>query len=66
MNGYGTFLIVEIGRIKIPALFPPELEYDLVWETAEGLHKEFLGSKHDDEHKGLYECIINFLEEIKP
>lgn len=60
MNGYGIFLMIELARCL--NLIDKELEYDLTWEQGRGLYDEFEGSAFDDENKGEYECITNFLK----
>jgi hypothetical protein len=43
-----------------------ELSYDLQFEDSKTRYEEFYASKHNDEKKSEYDCIINFLTEKYP
>jgi hypothetical protein len=43
-----------------------ELPYDLQFEDSKTRYEEFYASKHNDEKKSEYDCIINFLTEKYP
>jgi len=60
---YATFLIAELGRIK--GIFNPNLEYDLLWETAQAIYQDFLISNFNDPNKGEYDCISDYLNHLK-
>ena len=57
---YGVFLIVEIARDM--GIINRALESDLTWEQACGLYEEFEESEFDNDTKGEYECIQDFLK----
>jgi hypothetical protein len=42
---YGTFLIIELGRNK--GVLKTQTEYDLLWETAQTMYKDFLTSDYN-------------------
>jgi hypothetical protein len=62
MEGYGVFLMVELGRLK--GVLDSELEYDLLWETAAGLYEDFENSSFNKDTIGEYDAISNYLESL--
>ncbi len=58
-DGYRIFLTIELARLK--GLIPLDLEYDLMYEQGEGLFDEFQKSKFDNDRRGLYDCLEQFL-----
>jgi hypothetical protein len=59
---YGVFLIAELGRLK--GVLSKTLEYDLLWEQAESIYKDFVGSSFDTETKSEYDCISDYLNTL--
>ena len=59
---YGVFLIVELGRLK--GVISKTLEYDLMWEQAESIYKDFVGSPFDTETQSEYDCISGYLDTL--
>jgi hypothetical protein len=53
-----TQLVYAYGKIDI------ELEYDYAFEDIVAMYRDFLASKYNVSTKGLYECIVNFLNQI--
>ena len=60
---YGIFLTIELARSK--SIIKNELEYDLMWEQGKTLYNAFLESKFNDDTKGEYECVSDFLDNYK-
>lgn len=60
---YGVFLIAELGRLK--NVINPNLEYDLIWETSQAIYNDFLKSNFNDNNKSEYDCISDYLNELK-
>jgi hypothetical protein len=60
---YGVFLIAELGRLK--GVLDKDSEYDLLWETASGMYKEFEKSEFNVDTKGEYDCIVDYLNSIE-
>lgn len=59
MNAYGIFLMIELGRLK--GIIDKELEYDLMFEQAEGMYKEFEQSEFNTDTKSEYDSIHDYL-----
>ena len=59
-NSYGIFLTIELARCM--GIIDPKLEYDLTWETGEGLYYQYEGSEFDNNDESEYDCIHKFLQ----
>jgi len=58
-NPYGVFLMIELGRLQ--GVIEKELEYDRMFEQAQGMYNEYESSEFNTEDKGEYDCIHSFL-----
>jgi hypothetical protein len=57
--GYETFLMHQLATTM--GFIDREVECDLAWETATAMYREFFMSDFNNSNKGLYECIVEFL-----
>jgi hypothetical protein len=58
---YDFYLFCKLDDLMNPS----ETEYDLLFGIQQSKYEGFLGSHFNDENKSLYECIINYLENLK-
>lgn len=58
---YNFYLFVNL-RI---AILPNEIEYDLQYQNDTSLYEIYNNSNFNDEKLPEYECIVNFLQDLK-
>jgi hypothetical protein len=46
-------------------IMPNDLEYDLQYSIDREMYDDFVASTFDDENRGEYECIAEFLNYVK-
>ena len=61
-KGYEVFLMIMLAQSK--GLLSTESEYDLLWETGCGMVNDFEKSEFNNVDKGLYDCIIDYLNPL--
>jgi hypothetical protein len=57
--GYGLFLFAQLMRDTTTVY--KDMEYDVMWDDVRKRYSDFKNSKYDDDNKGLYECIVNYI-----
>jgi len=62
-DGYPIFVMIELARIW--ELIDPDLEYDSTWDEGIRLYKEFFDSSYNDELKPEYDCMEDFLRDMR-
>ena len=59
MSGYETFLTHQLAVLT--GIIDETEAYDIQWEQAEKLYKEFINSDFDDLNESQYDCLQEFL-----
>jgi len=58
---YSFYLFVQLRMV----IMPNDLEYDLQYSIDREMYDDFVASTFDDENRGEYECIAEFLNYVK-